>query len=42
MNWRDCVEPTVMVTHIGDQGATAADGLIYPPKVALVGFGSHH
>lgn len=32
-------EPTVTVTNLGDQGAEAVFGVIYPPQVALVGFG---
>ena len=32
--------PTVTVTNLGDQGADAVFGIIYPPQVALIGFGS--
>jgi pyruvate dehydrogenase E2 component (dihydrolipoamide acetyltransferase) len=32
-------EPTVTVTNLGEQGAEAVFGVIYPPQVALVGFG---
>lgn len=32
--------PTVTVTNLGEQGADRAFGIIYPPQVALVGFGS--
>ena len=32
-------EPTVTVTNLGDEGATEVFGVIYPPQVALVGFG---
>jgi pyruvate dehydrogenase E2 component (dihydrolipoamide acetyltransferase) len=32
-------DPTVTVTHLGDQGVEAVFGVIYPPQVALVGFG---
>jgi len=32
-------EPTVTVTNLGDQGTTEVYGVIYPPQVALVGFG---
>lgn len=32
-------EPTITVTNLGDQGAEAVFGVIYPPQVALVGFG---
>ncbi|HEY5135293.1 MAG TPA: dihydrolipoamide acetyltransferase family protein [Candidatus Nanopelagicales bacterium] len=31
--------PTVTVTNLGDQGADLVHGVIYPPQVALVGFG---
>ncbi len=31
--------PTITVTNLGDQGVDAAFGIIYPPQVALVGFG---
>jgi pyruvate dehydrogenase E2 component (dihydrolipoamide acetyltransferase) len=33
-------EPTITVTNLGDQGVEAVFGVIYPPQVALVGFGS--
>ena len=32
-------DPTITVTSIGEQGAESVFGLIYPPQVALVGFG---
>ncbi|MGZ4681062.1 MAG: 2-oxo acid dehydrogenase subunit E2, partial [Acidimicrobiales bacterium] len=32
-------EPTMTVTNLGDQGVEAVFGVIYPPQVALVGFG---
>lgn len=32
-------DPTITVTNLGDQGAQAVFGVIYPPQVALVGFG---
>jgi pyruvate dehydrogenase E2 component (dihydrolipoamide acetyltransferase) len=32
-------DPTVTVTNLGEQGVDAAFGIIYPPQVALVGFG---
>ena len=35
----DLSDPTITVTNLGDQGAEAAFGIIYPPQVALVGFG---
>jgi pyruvate dehydrogenase E2 component (dihydrolipoamide acetyltransferase) len=30
---------TITVTNLGDQGADSVFGVIYPPQVALVGFG---
>jgi pyruvate dehydrogenase E2 component (dihydrolipoamide acetyltransferase) len=32
-------DPTITVTSLGETGAEAVYGLIYPPQVALVGFG---
>jgi pyruvate dehydrogenase E2 component (dihydrolipoamide acetyltransferase) len=32
-------EPTITVTSLGDQGCSEVLGIIYPPQVALVGFG---
>ena len=32
-------DPTLTVTSLGDQGVELVHGLIYPPQVALVGFG---
>lgn len=32
-------EPTITVTSLGDQGADTVFGVIYPPQVAIVGFG---
>lgn len=32
-------EPSITVTNLGDQGTEAVFGVIYPPQVALVGFG---
>jgi pyruvate dehydrogenase E2 component (dihydrolipoamide acetyltransferase) len=32
-------EPTLTVTSLGDQGVEGVQGVIYPPQVALVGFG---
>jgi len=32
-------DPTITVTNLGDQGVDAVLGVIYPPQVALVGFG---
>jgi non-ribosomal peptide synthetase component F len=33
-------DATITVTNLGDQGVEAAYGVIYPPQVALVGFGA--
>ncbi|MGI5466596.1 2-oxo acid dehydrogenase subunit E2 [Streptomyces sp. CA-132043] len=33
-------DPSITVTSIGDRGADAVYGVIYPPQVALVGFGT--
>jgi pyruvate dehydrogenase E2 component (dihydrolipoamide acetyltransferase) len=33
-------DPTITVTSLGDRGAEAVYGVIYPPQVALVGFGA--
>jgi len=35
-------DPTITVTNLGDQGAESVFGVIYPPQVALVGFGRMH
>jgi len=32
-------DPTITVTNLGDQGVDSVAGVIYPPQVALVGFG---
>lgn len=32
-------DPTITVTSLGEQGVESAFGIIYPPQVALVGFG---
>ena len=32
-------DPTLTVTNLGDQGVSAVFGVIYPPQVALIGFG---
>lgn len=32
-------DPTLTVTNLGDQGVDSVFGVIYPPQVALVGFG---
>jgi pyruvate dehydrogenase E2 component (dihydrolipoamide acetyltransferase) len=33
-------DPSMTITNLGDQGAQAVFGVIYPPQVALVGFGA--
>jgi pyruvate dehydrogenase E2 component (dihydrolipoamide acetyltransferase) len=33
-------DPTITVTNLGDQGVDLVHGVIYPPQVALVGFGA--
>jgi pyruvate dehydrogenase E2 component (dihydrolipoamide acetyltransferase) len=35
----EMTDPTITVTHLGDQGVESVLGVIYPPQVALVGFG---
>lgn len=35
----EMADPTLTVTNLGDQGVEAVYGVIYPPQVALVGFG---
>jgi len=32
--------PTVTVTSLGDRGAESVTGIIYPPQVAIIGFGT--
>ena len=32
-------DPTITVSSLGDRGVEALYGIIYPPQVALVGFG---
>ena len=32
-------DPTLTVTNLGDQGVDLVQGVIYPPQVAIVGFG---
>ncbi|NEX62365.1 dihydrolipoamide acetyltransferase family protein [Noviherbaspirillum galbum] len=32
-------DPTITVTNLGEQGVETVHGVIYPPQVALVGFG---
>jgi pyruvate dehydrogenase E2 component (dihydrolipoamide acetyltransferase) len=35
----EMTDPTITVTSLGDQGVEAVQGIIYPPQVAIVGFG---
>ncbi|MFP3901281.1 MAG: 2-oxo acid dehydrogenase subunit E2, partial [Acidimicrobiia bacterium] len=35
----EMTDPTITVTNLGDQGVDEVHGVIYPPQVALVGFG---
>lgn len=35
----ELAEPTLTLTNLGDQGVEFVQGVIYPPQVALVGFG---
>ncbi len=35
----EITDPTITVTSLGEQGVEAVFGIIYPPQVALVGFG---
>jgi pyruvate dehydrogenase E2 component (dihydrolipoamide acetyltransferase) len=35
----ELADPTITVTNLGDQGVEATYGIIYPPQIALVGFG---
>lgn len=35
-------DPTITVTNLGEQGVETVYGVIYPPQVALVGFGRIH
>lgn len=35
----ELADPTITVTNLGEQGVESAFGIIYPPQVALVGFG---
>ncbi|TQM57441.1 pyruvate dehydrogenase E2 component (dihydrolipoamide acetyltransferase) [Humibacillus xanthopallidus] len=36
----DLVPPSITVSNLGDQGVDSVLGVIYPPQVALVGFGA--
>jgi pyruvate dehydrogenase E2 component (dihydrolipoamide acetyltransferase) len=33
-------DPTITVTNLGESGVSEVFGVIYPPQVALVGFGA--
>ena len=35
----ELTDPTITVTNLGEQGVESTFGIIYPPQVALVGFG---
>ena len=35
----EMADPTITVTNLGEQGVESVFGVIYPPQVALVGFG---
>ena len=35
----ELADPTVMVTSLGERGADSVTGIIYPPQVAILGFG---
>jgi pyruvate dehydrogenase E2 component (dihydrolipoamide acetyltransferase) len=35
----ELADPTITVTSLGEQGVETVFGVIYPPQVALVGFG---
>jgi pyruvate dehydrogenase E2 component (dihydrolipoamide acetyltransferase) len=35
----ELADPTITVSSVGEQGAESILGVIYPPQVALVGFG---
>ena len=36
----ELTSPTVTVTSLGDRGAESVTGIIYPPQVAIIGFGT--
>ena len=36
----DLIQPSITVSNLGDQGVDSVLGVIYPPQVALVGFGA--
>ncbi len=35
----EIADPTITVTSLGDRGVDAVWGVIYPPQVAIIGFG---
>jgi pyruvate dehydrogenase E2 component (dihydrolipoamide acetyltransferase) len=35
----EMADPTITITNLGDEGVDSVFGVIYPPQVALVGFG---
>jgi pyruvate dehydrogenase E2 component (dihydrolipoamide acetyltransferase) len=35
----ELTDPTITITSLGDRGAESVFGVIYPPQVAIVGFG---
>jgi pyruvate dehydrogenase E2 component (dihydrolipoamide acetyltransferase) len=35
----ELADPTITLTNLGDEGVETVFGIIYPPQVALVGFG---
>ena len=35
----ELVDPTITITNLGEQGVETLFGVIYPPQVAIVGFG---
>jgi pyruvate dehydrogenase E2 component (dihydrolipoamide acetyltransferase) len=35
----ELADPTITVTNLGEQGADTGFGIIYPPQVAIIGFG---
>lgn len=36
----ELASPTITVTSLGDRGAESVTGIIYPPQVAIIGFGT--
>jgi pyruvate dehydrogenase E2 component (dihydrolipoamide acetyltransferase) len=36
----EMTDPTITLTNLGEQGVSVVHGIIYPPQVALVGFGA--